>query len=402
MTDAIRSPRSHVARHVADLPRSGIREFFELVRSAGTGPDESGRRLISLAIGERDFDVPWHVREAAIWAIEKSRTGYTSNLGSLALREAISDHVFAETRVRYDPETEILVSVGVSEGLDLALRAVTEPGDEVLFHEPAYVSYAPSIALAHGTPVAVPTSAAAGFALDAAEVERRVTPRSRALLLNFPNNPTGAVLPRERAVAIARVAAERDLVVIADEIYAELTYDAPMVSFASIEGMRERTILLRGMSKAFAMTGFRVGYACAPAPLVDAMMKIHQYSMLCAPAVSQEAAVEALRHGRPAMESMREQYRLRRNFLIRGLNDLGLACHRPDGAFYAFPSVSSTGLSSREFAVRLLREQRVAVVPGTAFGPCGEGYVRCAYSVGLRAIEEAVERIAIFVKSLRG
>ncbi len=390
----------HVAAHVAALPRSGIREFFELVRSAGSGPDERGRRLLSLAIGEPDFDAPWHVREAAIWSLEQGRTGYTANLGLLPLRAAIADHVELETGVRYDPEGEILVTVGVSQGLDLALRALIEPGDEVLYHEPCYVSYAPSVALAHGVPVAVPTALSSGFALDPDAVRRVVTPRTRVLLLNFPCNPTGATLGEDAARGLARIAEERDLAVVADEIYAELTYDEPARSILSVPGMRERTILLRGFSKAFAMTGFRVGYACAPRGLLDALNKIHQYAMLCAPATAQEAALDALRHGRAARLAMREQFRLRRNYLVRSLCELGLSCHRPDGAFYVFPDIGSTGLSSREFAVRLLGEQRVAVVPGPAFGPSGEGFVRCAYAAGLPQLEEAVGRIGELVRSL--
>jgi aminotransferase len=390
-----------VAAHVEALPRSGIREFFDLVRAAGSGPDARGRRLLSLAIGEPDFDTPWHVREAAIWSLEKGRTGYTPSLGLLPLRAAIADHVEIEAGVRYDPETEVLVTVGVSEGLDLSLRALLDPGDEVLHQDPCYVSYAPTILLAHGVPVAVPTTARDGFALDPDAVARSLSPRTRALLLNFPANPTGATLGEDVGRELARLVERRELTVVADEIYAELTYDEPARSFASLPGMRERTILLRGFSKPFAMTGFRLGYACGPAPLIDALNKIHQYAMLCAPAVAQEAALEALRHGRAARLAMREQFRLRRNYLVHGLCELGLACRRPDGAFYAFPDVTSTGLSSRAFALRLLREQRVAVVPGGAFGPSGEGFVRCAYAAGLPRLQEAVARIREFLDGLR-
>jgi aminotransferase len=397
-----RTPRpDRVASHVTALPRSGIREFFDLVRLAGSGPDARGRRLISLAIGEPDFDTPWHVREAAIWSLEKGRTGYTPSLGLLPLRTAIAGHVAIETGVRYDPEREILVTVGVSQGLDLALRAVVEPGDEVLHQDPCYISYAPTVLLLHGVPVAVPTGVRDRFALDPEAVERRITPRARALLLNFPANPTGATLGESVGRELARLVERRDLTVVADEIYAELTYDKPCRSFVSYPGMRERTILLRGFSKPFAMTGFRIGYACGPEPLIDAMNKIHQYAMLCAPALAQEAALEALRHGRQARLSMREQFRLRRNFLVRSLCQLGLDCRRPDGAFYAFPDVTSTGLSSRAFALRLLEEQRVAVVPGSAFGPAGEGFVRCAYAAGLPALEQAVARLREFLAGLR-
>jgi aminotransferase len=393
--------RSLVARHVAALPRSGIREFFELVRAAGSGPDEHGRRLISLAIGEPDFDAPWHVRESAIWSLEQGRTGYSPNLGLLPLRAAIADHVAEATGVRYDPADEVLVTVGVSQGLDLALRALVEPGDEVLFHEPCYVSYAPSVALVHGRPVAVRTSANNGFALDPDAVARACTPHTRVLLLNFPCNPTGAVLDAPTAAALARLARQRDLAVIADEIYAELTYDDAAQSILAQDGMRERTILLRGFSKTFAMTGFRVGYACAPRALLEALNRIHQYAMLCAPAPAQEAALEALRHGRAGRLAMRDQYRLRRNFVVRSFAELGIPCGRPAGAFYAFPSIASTGLSSREFATRLLREQRLAVVPGDAFGPSGEGFVRCAYAAGLPILEEAMGRIRNLLSDLR-
>jgi len=392
---------SLVARHVAALPPSGIREFFELVRAAGSGPDEHGRRLISLAIGEPDFDAPWHVRESAIWSLERGRTGYSPNLGLPALRAAIADHVAEETGVRYDPAGEVLVTVGVSQGLDLALRSLVEPGDEVLLHEPCYVSYAPSVLLAHGRPVAVRTSPTRGFALDPDDVARACSPRTRVLLLNFPCNPTGAVLDDRTADALARLACERNLAVVADEIYAELAYDGPARSILSRPGLRERTVLLRGFSKSFAMTGFRVGYACAPRPLIDALNRIHQYTMLCAPAPAQEAALEALRHGRAGRLAMRDQYRLRRNFLARSLAELGLPCVRPAGAFYAFPSIAGTGLSSREFAARFLREQRVAVVPGDAFGPSGEGHVRCAFAVSLPLLEEAMDRLRLFLTGLR-
>ncbi len=391
---------SLVARHVAALPPSGIREFFELVRAAASGPDERGRHLISLAIGEPDFDAPWHVRESAIWSLEQGRTGYSPNLGLLPLRTAVADHVAAETGARYDPADEVLVTVGVSQGLDLALRALVEPGDEVLLHEPCYVSYAPSVALVHGRPVAVPTTARHNFALDPDAVARACTPHTRVLLLNFPCNPTGAVLDAPTAAALARLARRLDLAVVADEIYAELTYDEPPRSILAEDGMRERTVLLRGFSKTFAMTGFRVGYACAPRPLLDALNRIHQYAMLCAPAPAQEAALEALRHGRAARLAMRDQYRLRRNFVVRSFDELGLPCGRPAGAFYAFPSIASTGLSSREFAARLLREQRVAVVPGNAFGPSGEGHVRCAYAASLPLLEQAVDRIRAFLAGL--
>lgn len=382
-----------IAAHVRDIPRSGIRDFFEIVQSM--------KDVISLGIGEPDFDTPWHIREAAMFSLEKGRTGYTSNLGLPRLREAISAYVHRNFRVAYDPASEILVSVGVSEAIDIALRAILNPGDEVLYHEPCYVSYSPSVLLAHGVPVAVPVREEDGFMLLAEELEKRVTPRSKALLLNFPTNPTGATMPREALGAIADVCRRHDLVVLSDEIYAELTYDgAEHVSIASLPGMRERTVFLHGLSKAWAMTGFRIGYACAPQPLIEAMMKIHQYAILCAAITGQDAAVEALENGAEAVANMRGEYELRRNFITAALTDMGLRCPLPRGAFYVFADIRSTGLTSREFALRLLGEKKVAVVPGTAFGPDGEGFVRCSYATSLEQIKTAMQRMAEFVAGL--
>jgi aminotransferase len=378
-----------IAEHVRSIPRSGIRDFFEIVQSM-TG-------VISLGIGEPDFVTPWHIREAAIYALERGKTGYASNLGLLRLREAISDYVAKHYGVPYAPESEVLVTVGVSEALDLALRAVLNPGDEVLYHEPCYVSYSPSIALAHGRAVAVSTREEDEFKLRPAALRASITPRSKVLLLNFPTNPTGAVLTRPELEEIAALCREHNLLVITDEIYSELSYGEPHSSIAALPGMRERTIFLHGFSKAFAMTGFRVGYACAPAPLIDAMMRIHQYGILCAPIVSQEAALEALRHGRNDMLAMREQYRLRRNFLVHAFRAMGLACFEPRGAFYLFVSIKPSGRTSHDFAFGLLKQEQVAVVPGTAFGPSGEGYVRCSYAAGMEQLEIAVERIARFI-----
>src|SRR5271156_4764205 len=380
---------SFVADHVRDIPRSGIRDFFEIVQSM--------QGVISLGIGEPDFVTPWHIREAAIYALERGKTGYTSNLGLLRLREAVADYVVENYQLTYDPATEVLVTVGVSEALDLALRAVLNPGDEVLYHEPCYVSYSPSIALAHGRAVAVGTREEDEFKLRPAALKAAITPKSKVLLLNFPTNPTGAVLTASELEEIAVICRERNLLVITDEIYSELSYAEAHTSIASLPGMRERTIFLHGFSKAFAMTGFRVGYACAPAPLIDAMMRIHQYGILCAPIVSQEAALEALRHGRNDMLEMREHYRRRRNFLVHAFRNMGLPCFEPRGAFYLFPSIKTTGKSSHDFAFGLLKEQQVAVVPGTAFGPGGEGYVRCSYATALDQIEIAAQRMAKFV-----
>jgi len=388
---AFDAPR-FIARNVQAIPRSGIREFFDIVQGM---PD-----VISLGVGEPDFVTPWHIREAAIYALERGRTSYTSNLGLMSLREAIAASVGRHFGVSYDPKRQILITVGVSEALDIALRAVVNPGDEVIYHEPCYVSYSPSIALTHGVAVAVSCRAEDGFAVRAAAIEQVVTPRSRVLVLNFPTNPTGGTLTRPELEAIAAVVLRHDLLVITDEIYSELTFEGEHVSLASLPGMAERTIFLHGFSKAYAMTGFRIGYACGPVELIEAMMKIHQYSMLCASIVSQEAALEAIRHGEPDTAAMREQYRLRRNFIVRAFNNLGLPCHLPRGSFYAFPCIRPAGLSSKEFAVRLLREEKVACVPGSAFGPAGEGYLRCCFATALDRIEVAVDRIGRFTQRL--
>ncbi|MFM7374381.1 MAG: aminotransferase class I/II-fold pyridoxal phosphate-dependent enzyme [Chthoniobacterales bacterium] len=379
-----------IAVHVRDIPRSGIRDFFEIVQSM--------HDVISLGIGEPDFVTPWHIREAALFSLEKGRTGYTSNLGLPKLREAIANYVDRKFHLQYHAPSEVLVSVGVSEAIDIALRALLNPGDEVLYHEPCYVSYNPSVTLAHGKAVSVPVHEKDNFQLRADELAKRITPKSKILLLNFPTNPTGATMPREALEPIAELCVKHDLIVLSDEIYAELTYDgAEHVSIASLPGMRERTVFLHGLSKGWAMTGFRIGYACAPRPLIEAMMKIHQYAILCAPIMAQDAAIEALEHGEPAVAHMREKYELRRNFITSALNEMGLRCHLPKGAFYVFPEVRSTGLSSRDFAMRLLEEEKVAVVPGPAFGPSGEGFVRCSYATSLDQIKIAIERMAAFV-----
>ena len=382
---------SRIADHVRNIPRSGIRDFFEIVQSM--------KDVISLGIGEPDFVTPWHIREAAIYSLEKGRTGYTSNLGSPKLRRAISDYVAKHFSVEYNPHDEIIVTVGVSEAIDIALRALLNPGDEVLYHEPCYVSYSPSILLAGGVPVPVSTRADDEFSLKATDLEKSVTKKTRVLMLNFPTNPTGAVLPLEELKKIAAFAVKHDLVVLTDEIYSELTYDeTPHHSIAALPGMKERTVFLHGFSKAFAMTGWRIGYACGPADIIEAMMKIHQYSILCAPIMAQEAAFEALERGARSMERMKEEYRLRRNFIVSSLNDAGIPCHLPKGAFYIFPDIRATGLTSREFSLKLLESKHVAVVPGTAFGPSGEGYVRCSYATAMDQIKEATKRIADFVK----
>ncbi len=384
--------RQFVAGHVRGIPRSGIRDFFDVVQKMDN--------VVSLAIGEPGFVTPWRIREAAIFALEQGRTSYTSNYGLLKLRRAIRKYLARDYRLEYNPENEILVTVGVSEAMDIALRAVLDPGDEVLFHEPCYVSYNPSITLCHGVPKAIPTRAENHFTLTGADIKAAVTARTKAIILSFPTNPTGATLTAEQVKDIARACVECDLLVITDEIYSELTYEGGHHSLAAEPGMKERTIFLHGFSKAFAMTGFRIGYACAPPELLESLLRVHQYSMMCAPIVSQDAATEALEHGHEDMRALREHYRLRRNFIVKSFNEMGLTCHLPAGAFYAFPSVRGTGLSSRDFALQLLERERVAMVPGTAFGPGGEGYVRASYCASMTDLEKAVERMARFVRGL--
>lgn len=392
-TNASKSAPDRLASHLGNIPRSGIRDFFDIVSTMSD--------VISLGVGEPDFDTPWHIREAAIFALERGATSYTSNLGLLKLRQAAARYVAKTFDINYDPEREILVTVGVSEALDLAVRALINPGEEVLYHEPCYVSYKPLIILAHGVPVPVQTRAEDGFRLTRAALEAAVTPKTRVLMLNFPNNPTGGTLDAEDARDIAAFAEEHDLVIITDEIYAELTYEGEHHSVASLPGMKERTVFMHGFSKAWAMTGFRLGYACAPADLTEAMMKIHQYTMLCAPILSQEAAVEALRNPVGDIGEMRNAYRRHRNVLHRAFEEMGLPCLKPRGSFYLFPSIAATGLSSRDFALRLLEEQKVAVVPGTAFGEDSEGFIRCSYATGLDDLVEAARRIKCFLEDLQ-
>jgi aminotransferase len=381
-----------IAAAVRDIPRSGIRDFFELVQGM--------QDVISLGVGEPDFVTPWHIREAAIYALERGRTSYTSNLGLLKLREAIAAHLAEKFKLDYSPKNQVLIAVGVSEAMDLAFRALINPGDEVLYHEPCYVSYAPGIAMTHGKPVPVPCRAEDQFAVRAEAIEKAVTPRSKLLVLNFPTNPTGGTMTRAELEKIAALAQRHNLVVLTDEIYAELTFEGEHVSIASLPGMAERTVFLHGFSKAYAMTGFRIGYVCGPAELIEAMMKVHQYTMLCASIISQEAAIEAITNGEPDMTAMREQYRLRRNYIVDALNKMGLTCHLPRGSFYAFPNITATGLPSKEFAVRLLNEEKVACVPGGAFGPGGEGFVRCCFATSLEQIQEACERMGRFIGRL--
>jgi aminotransferase len=375
----------YIARHVINLPKSGIRDFFEIVSKM--------KDVISLGIGEPDFDTPWHIREAGIYALEKGKTHYTSNLGLIELRRAISKYVGKNFAVSYAPENEIIITVGVSEALDIACRAFINPGDKVMFHQPCYVSYSPSITLTHGVAVPVPTFAKDNFALTIEALRAAWQPGCKLLMLNLPCNPTGGTCDRAQIEAIAKFAVEKDLLVLSDEIYSELTFDGVHTSIASIPGMKERVIFLHGFSKAFAMTGWRIGYACGPAALIEAMMKVHQYSMLCASIISQEAAIEALNHGEDSVKKMRDQYHRRRDFIVRRFNEIGLKCHLPRGSFYAFPDVSSTGMAEKDFAVSLLQTEKVAIVPGTAFGENGKGFCRACFATSYEQLVEAATRI---------
>jgi aminotransferase len=386
-------PKHFIARHVVDMPKSGIRDFFEIVAKMNN--------VISLGIGEPDFDTPWHIREAGIYALEKGKTHYTSNLGLIELRRAICNYVAKNYAVSYRPEDEVLVTVGVSEALDVAFRALINPGDKVLFHQPCYVSYHPSVQLTHGIGVPVPTFAKDNFALTAEALAAAWEPGCKVLVLNLPCNPTGGTCSRAQLESIAKFCVQKDLLVLSDEIYSELTFQGEHVSIASLPGMKDRTIFLHGFSKAFAMTGWRIGYACGPAILIDAMMKVHQYSMMCASIISQEAAIEALLRGEDSMKKMRDQYHRRRDFIVRRFNEMGLKCHLPRGSFYAFPCVSSTGLSEKDFALGLLEAQRVAVIPGTAFGSNGADHVRACFATSYEHLIEAADRIEKYVQSLR-
>ncbi|MGM0501863.1 MAG: aminotransferase class I/II-fold pyridoxal phosphate-dependent enzyme [Bacillota bacterium] len=381
-----------ISQKVQDIPPSGIRKFFDLVSDVDD--------VISLGVGEPDHITPWHVREAAYYSLEQGHTMYTSNYGMLKLRKEISKYLKSSFGVNYNPENEILVTVGVSEAVDLALRTLLNDGEELLLPEPSYVSYQPAGQLAGGKVVKIPTSQANKFKLDPQELEKAITPQSKVLILCYPNNPTGAVMNKEELQEIAEIVEKHDLFVIADEIYAELTYNEEYTSFASLEGMKERTILLNGFSKAYAMTGWRIGYAAAPEPIIKAMMKIHQYTMLCAPIVSQNAALEALRNGNAEKDKMRKSYNQRRRVIVKGLNEIGLECFEPQGSFYAFPSIQSTGLSSEEFAERLLQEAGVVVIPGNVFGASGEGFIRCSYASSLENIYEALNRMENFINNL--
>ncbi|MGC8838028.1 MAG: aminotransferase class I/II-fold pyridoxal phosphate-dependent enzyme [Anaerolineae bacterium] len=382
--------RSFVARRVAEVPPSGIRRFFDI---AATMED-----VISLGIGEPDFVTPQRIIQAGIRSLEEGHTHYTSNSGILELREALAGHLERLYGVRYDPEGELLITVGVSEALYLALTATLDPGDEVIVPQPCFVAYEPEVLFAGGTPVILPLRVEDAFQIRAEALEALITPRTKALLIGYPNNPTGAVMPREGLLRVAEIAQKHDLLVISDEIYDRLVYGVEHTCFASLPGMRERTVLLGGFSKSYAMTGWRIGYAAAPAEVMAAMRKVHQYTIMSAPTTAQIAALEALRHGEEEVERMRQEYDRRRRLIVGGLNAIGLPCFEPRGAFYAFPSIAHSGMTSEEFSLRLLEEEKVAVVPGSAFGAGGEGFVRCSYATAYEKIEEALERMARFVQ----
>jgi aminotransferase len=380
---------THIADKVRNLPPSGIRKFFDLLASM--------ENVISLGVGEPDFVTPWHIREYAIYSLEKGYTMYTSNKGMPELRRELSKYLQYHYGIEYDPEEEILITVGVSEGLDLALRAILNPGDEVIIPDPCYVAYPACVTLAGGIPVHVPTTEENGFRITADDIAQQITPRTKAILFGYPANPTGTVLAREELLRIAELAMQRNLLIISDEVYGRLVYGVEHTCVATLSGMKERTILLNGFSKAYAMTGWRIGYAASGREIVAAMTKIHQYTMLCAPIMSQMAAIEALKTGEKEVAAMVEEYDRRRRVMVKGLRDIGLSCFEPQGAFYAFPSIKITGMTSEEFAERLLMEEHVAVVPGSAFGANGEGYVRCCYATSLKEIEEALRRMERFV-----
>ena len=379
-----------VSDKVKNIPSSGIRRFFDIVTEMGDA--------ISLGVGEPDFDTPWHVREEGIYSLEKGKTVYTSNAGLKELREEICMYMHRKFDLMYSPQSQTLITVGGSEGIDLVFRSIIEPGDEVLIPEPSFVSYKPCTVLAGGKPVPIATKVENGFKLTAEELEAHITPKTKALVLSYPNNPTGAIMEREDLEKLANVLRDKDILVISDEIYAELTYEKKHVSIANIEGMYEKTVILSGFSKAYAMTGWRLGYALGPEPLIEAMTKVHQYAIMSAPTTSQYAAIAALKNGDQDVEDMRNSYDQRRRIMREGFLSMGLECFEPLGAFYVFPSIRETGLKSEEFCEKLLYDQKVAVVPGTAFGEGGEGFIRCSYAYSIEEIKTALERIEMFVK----
>ena len=384
--------RDFTARHIAELPKSGIRKFFDIVAQR--------KDVISLSVGEPDFDTPWHISRAAATCLEDGGTHYTSNLGTPELRQAICRYLKRRFKADFEWDRETLVTVGVSEAIDLAIRAITEPGDEIIYHEPCFVSYAPTIKMAHGVPVRAETYAKDGFRLTVSALEKIITPKTKALLLNFPCNPTGAVLTLQDMKAIAEFVLKHNILLLSDEVYSELVYDRKPLSFASFPELKDNLVLLNGFSKSWAMTGFRIGYACGPASLINTMMKIHQYGIMSAPTLSQAAGVEAMDNGDHDVDKMRAEYKRRRNYLVGALNKMGLKTLLPKGAFYVFADISKTGLKDDEFCLRLLNEHGVACVPGSAFGECGAGFVRMSYATSLKKIRIAAQRMSIFLKSL--
>lgn len=386
--------RDPVSKTIVDIKPSGIRKFFDIVATM--------KDAISLGVGEPDFDTPWRIRDEGIYSLTKGKTHYTSNTGLMELREAISDYLKRKYSLSYDAASEVMVTVGGSEAIDIALRAMLDPGDEVIIPQPSYVSYEPCTILAGGKPVFINLKEENCFRLTAKELEDAITEKTKILILPFPNNPTGAIMEREDIEAIARVVIEHDLFVLTDEIYSELTYKEEHVSIASLPGMKERTVYINGFSKAFAMTGWRLGYACAPSVILKQMLKIHQFAIMCAPVTSQHAAIEALRNCDAEVSSMKQEYDRRRRFLVHSFREMGLSCFEPFGAFYIFPSIKKFGMTSDDFATALLKEQKVAVVPGTAFGASGEGYVRISYAYSLKRLKEALVRIEAFLKDHEG
>ena len=388
--------RNPLSERIVEIPFSGIRKFFDIAAEM--------KDVISLGVGEPDFDTPWHIRDEGIYSLEKGRTAYTSNAGLKELKIEIAKYLKRRFQVSYDYDTEMMITVGGSEAIDIAMRAMLDPGDEVLIPQPSYVSYLPCAALANGVPVIINLKEENEFRLTPEELEASITPKTKLLVLPFPNNPTGAVMERKDLEAIAEVVQKHDLFVLSDEIYAELTYveGQDHVTIASLPGMRERTVLINGFSKAYAMTGWRLGYACAPGVILEQMLKIHQFAIMCAPTTSQYAAVEAVRAGDADVAGMREEYNGRRRYLMHRFREMGLKCFEPFGAFYAFPCIQEFGMTSEEFATRMLQEEKVVVVPGTAFGDCGEGFLRISYAYSLESLKEALDRMEAFIRKLRG
>lgn len=385
--------RNPLSERIVEIPFSGIRKFFDIAAEMTD--------VISLGVGEPDFDTPWHIRDEGIYSLERGKTAYTSNAGLKELKIEIAKYLERRFQIHYDYDKEMMVTVGGSEAIDVALRAMLDPGDEVLIPQPSYVSYVPCTILANGIPVIINLKEENEFRLTAEELEAAITPKTKVLIMPFPNNPTGAIMERKDLEAVAEVVKKHDLYVISDEIYAELSYLENHVTIASLPGMQERTVLINGFSKSYSMTGWRLGYACAPKVILEQMLKIHQYAIMCAPTTSQYAAVEAVRNGDADVAAMREEYDGRRRYLMHRFEEMGLQCFEPYGAFYAFPSIQEFGITSDEFATRLLKEKKVVVVPGTAFGECGEGFLRISYAYSLDKLKEALDRMEEFVTELR-